>query len=299
MASKLELAATAAVIIYASLAATVFPALTPPTRFLERDFALSAPYVQATCPTWLLVALAVAIPGALFVCVEGVAAWRARSPLRDVAARVGHGAQLLVNAILLTMAVTDTIKCATAYPRPNFFAYCDYAGYRHAISAGNLTAYLAATTAGALGDPARCLSPTAVVRDAQLSFPSGHASVSFASMSVAAYYARRALGVAPGAVVSPSALLAASPLAVAAWVTLSRVRDRFHGTADVLCGAVIGAVIGALAWRQYVAGCEARGEGCEVVRGGEGGRQSVVVYGSGAALTRVDGGPGAAAGPKV
>jgi membrane-associated phospholipid phosphatase len=147
------------------------------------------------------------------------------------------------------MAVTDTLKVATGYPRPNLFAYCDYAGRR----LGNMSAYLAATDPDVLGDVRRCLAPEADVHDAQLSFPSGHASLSFAGMTLTTLFARRALGVRPGAQFSLLALLAASPLILAAWIAVTRVRDRYHNPIDVVAGAVLGALGGRAAWRHLEA----------------------------------------------
>lgn len=136
---------------------------------------------------------------------------------------------------------------------PSHAQYCNYKGYRDAIAGGNLTAYFDATTAGALGSQAFCTAPTKEVRDAQLSFPSGHASISFTAMTVAAMQLRYALGVPAGILVSVESVAAASPLIIAVWIAVTRVRDRFHNTVDVLCGALIGAIVGALVWGNHAA----------------------------------------------
>jgi hypothetical protein len=91
------------------------------------------------------------------------------------------------------------------------------------------------------------------VRDAQLSFPSGHASISFTAMTLAALQLRYALGVPHGVLVSVEAVAAASPLIIAVWISVTRVRDRYHNTVDVLCGALIGAIVGALVWGNHAA----------------------------------------------
>ena len=59
------------------------------------------------------------------------------------------------------------------------------AGYRRGLESGNLTAYLAATAPGSPGDVEHCLAPGDEVEEALLSFPSGHAALSFAGMTCA------------------------------------------------------------------------------------------------------------------
>lgn len=247
-----EAVVTIAIVVYAACMALVAPPLSG-YPILERDPALSFPYVKSTVPTSTLVILAILVPGCLMLLGLTAACVRYKRDARSWATAVGAHALAIAQALLLTMAITDTIKNVTAYPRPNFFAYCDYAGYREAVASGNLTAYNTATTAGGLGSPSRCLGQAHDVEDAQLSFPSGHSSISFAAMSLATLYARHALGVRPGVVASAQALLASAPLALAAWIAITRVRDRYHNTVDVLCGAAIGAAVGWQVWRHLVA----------------------------------------------
>ena len=77
---------------------------------------------------------------------------------------------------------------------------------------------------------AKCASSS---RDAQLSFPSGHSSISFASGSLIALFLRHALGVPRGIFHSLSAFAAGAPLALSTWVALTRIRDRYHNV--VVC----------------------------------------------------------------
>lgn len=78
--------------------------------------------------------------------------------------------------------VTNVMKVMFMEQRPNFFAMCNYAGYADALESGDSSAYNAATSAGAFGDVSKCQADTGHVIEAQLSFPSGHASISSAGM---------------------------------------------------------------------------------------------------------------------
>lgn len=248
-----ELVATAATTVFAGFMALVAPPVTMPF-FLERDPLHSFPYVRpATVPSSMLVALSICVPaGCMLLCITAAVITH-RVAFSAWAKAISYHWLAVAQALLLTVAVTDTIKVATAFPRPNFFAYCNYAGYRDALASGNFSAYNKATAANAIGRISLCQAPEADVHEAQLSFPSGHASISFAGMTLAALFLRHALLVARGAHVTLPALLAASPLILAAWIAITRVRDRFHNTVDVLCGAVIGALGGVIAWQHLVA----------------------------------------------
>lgn len=93
----------------------------------------------------------------------------------------------LAQAIFLTMGSYNAVKSFVGRLRPNFFAACDYKGYGEGLASGNLSAYMAATEAGAVGDAAHCRASADDVHEASLSFPSGHAAMSFAGMTYAAW----------------------------------------------------------------------------------------------------------------
>jgi uncharacterized membrane protein YgcG len=126
---------------------------------------------------------------------------------------------------------------------------------------------MAATVPGAVGDVTYCLAPAADVDEASLSFPSGHAAMSFVGMTYAALAlasiptttaagrcaVKKALGMGVPPSQGPrgvSPWLAASclPLAYAVYVSCTRVTDYKHRPADVVAGAAIG-VASALACR--------------------------------------------------
>lgn len=74
-------------------------------------------------------------------------------------------------ALLLRSLDSRTTLCRVPGRLPSMQALCDYAGYAQAISSGNYTSYLAATSPGAFGDLSKCLAASKPTWKAQRSFP--------------------------------------------------------------------------------------------------------------------------------
>ena len=259
--------------------------------FVERDPSLSYPYLDSTVSNEALAAMSTLLP--LACIVLAVSARVKFSPTRVghapgsvglpgplsedadpksdpvFASRVDAVRALMFEivcycqALALTMGTYNALKSFVGRLRPNFFAACDYKGYKHAMSTGNYTDYLAATTPGAPGDLTHCRAARADVDEASLSFPSGHAGLSFVAMTWstmalirALSVERRYLGKTIGAsstdvfrsssnmapVVSAARAAACLPMAYATYVACTRVVDYKHRPADVIAGALIGAV---------------------------------------------------------
>lgn len=220
------------------------------TVFYERDAALSREHFPSTVPTWLLGVLAAAVP------LAGVAAL---ALARGGGAREAAGAALAVcHALAAAVLATNALKVTIGSKRPNFFALCDYGGYAAAVgthdaASGAWALYANATLAGAPASVAKCRAAAAAVKDGMKSFPSGHASLSFAGLVSLALAARGALRVRAGDFFSPRAVAAAAPAAVAAFVAASRVTDNWHREVDVAVGAAIGTAAAVTAWRHAAA----------------------------------------------
>jgi len=254
--------------------------------FVERDPSLSYPYLDSTVSNGALALISTLLP--LACIVLAVSARVKFSPtrvghapgsvgLRDedgedadpksdpvFASRVDAVRALMFEivcycqALALTMITYNACKSFVGRLRPNFFAACDYKGYRHAMSTGNYTDYLAATTPGAPGDLTHCRAARAAVDEASLSFPSGHASLAFVAMTWSTMALIRALtverhhlGKTVGSsadvfrmsnIVSAARAGACLPMAYAVYVACTRVVDYKHRPADVIAGALIGAV---------------------------------------------------------
>jgi len=213
---------------------------------LERDPALSAPYVKdgdSQVPTLALFALVlIGAPLGMFVFQlilrRGV---RRDHPLYSI----GHGQLVMWQSLMFTLALTSIVKNYAGRPRPNFFELCDYKGFALARQTNNYTAYWAATTPNAVGDPVHCAQQQ-YLGEAYASFPSGHSSLTMAVMLVISQYiwatlpsASSVFTTAPGVRI----ILSCWPVIGAALVAASRTRDNWHNFGDVLAGAIVGALV--------------------------------------------------------
>ena len=189
-------------------------------------------------PAWLLFVLALIIPSvfiptcqrALRVCHErelaDYAAFRALLRLDPLALFLRF-----LTAFGWTMAITFMLKLYCGRLRPNFFASCNYAGYADAINSGDETQYLSETVAGAFGDYGKCEFPNDEWRSAQKSFPSGHASLSFAGLTWMGYYSALVVRACTtrGHVLRELAVVPFAACLVGAFLIAgSRVRDHHH-----------------------------------------------------------------------
>jgi membrane-associated phospholipid phosphatase len=149
--------------------------------------------------------------------------------------------------IAINSAFTNTIKNYVGRHRPNFFALCDYAGF-----VSNRTEYEATTVAGAYGDIRKCKGTPSDIEEGQLSFPSGHASYSFAGLFLATLYLRALFRIPSRVVFSLPSVLSFAPTVLAGYIALTRIRDRYHNPDDVAVGSLIGIVSAWLAWHHFV-----------------------------------------------
>ena len=119
----------------------------------------------------------------------------------------------LIQTLALTLLITEALKVTVARPRPNYFSYC---GYNE-------------TTQKCHGKPKH-------QRDARLSFPSGHSSNSFSSGTWLSLFLT---------IIFPQSqiwwiLLKFIPIAMATFVSATRIIDYMHHVSDVVGGALIG-----------------------------------------------------------
>lgn len=232
-----------------------------PLPFIERDPALSYPKVaHQTVPGGQMIAIMVFVPIAIFIIghssllARAYRAYRQSSKaaaikrLRPALLSFGLVLWSFAQCIALNGAFTNTVKNYVGRQRPNFFALCDYAGY-----SSNMTMYLANTVPGAIGDISKCLAEPKDIEEAQLSFPSGHASYSFAGLFFATLYLRKFLSVPGKSYFNTRSVLVFGPTVIAGWIALTRIRDRYHNTDDVALGSAIGILSACLAWAHYVA----------------------------------------------
>jgi diacylglycerol diphosphate phosphatase/phosphatidate phosphatase len=165
----------------------------------------------------------------------------------------------LLTSLLITALITEILKVLFSRPRPGFFYYCNYQGYRDGIKAGNLTQYYALTDPLRLGNEENCWDKQGK-SDAMKSFPSGHSSTSFSAMSFISFYLlqlcylnhklqERASTNATHSIASwlkpyphfiTVRMLCFIPYIISTWIAVSRVIDYKHSELDVTVGAGIG-----------------------------------------------------------
>jgi membrane-associated phospholipid phosphatase len=231
--------------------------------FIEQDPGLSYPYVDKQhVPSYLLYIISFAIPSIclLFSYVLYFLATRTKttfgssySPdakfkrtkvdIKNIKKYVTISFLGFVSAFLFTRATTNVLKILFGEPRPSFFGICNYQGFRDALNSGNYTEYYNLTRFGQYGDIKNCREENSyMVDDAFMSFPSGHASLTFsgivyASLILFMFKERSQLHYMFAVFVSGGLFTLAS------WVGFTRVEDYMHKSSDVFAGAFIGSVI--------------------------------------------------------
>mmetsp|Transcript_52917 Transcript_52917/g.123867 ORF Transcript_52917/g.123867 Transcript_52917/m.123867 type:complete len:284 (+) Transcript_52917:116-967(+) len=223
---KPELIYTSVLLAYAGVLDLWKPSI--PRFFIQQDPSISNPYQSSTVNTPLLGLLACVLP----VCVASAMrmyGFFGSAPQEPILLALG-----LVH--VTQWAVTCTLKGLVGRLRPNFFALCNYCGYREALKSGDFTEYNTCAPAGVPGSYDKCLESLAAGR---VSFPSGHSSTAFAGLGfvglLMAAAARRA-----GSPPMVQVLAAAPAFCMAAWIATTRVQDSWHFESDILAGSIIG-----------------------------------------------------------
>lgn len=137
---------------------------------------------------------------------------------------------ILLPACTLLMAVgfnegaTKMIKFWVQRRRPNFFALCDYS--RQANT---------------------CTAEYSKVLEAQLSFPSGHTSLSFCTMTILVLYflpqPRSGLHYSNSLVALMRVLVSFTPWIYSTVVSVSRIVEYWHHPSDIVAGCIVGITV--------------------------------------------------------
>ena len=200
---------------------------------------------NVSVPTWTLPFLGVFLPLGI---IASVAAFTGSSWLEIRRACAG-----LCVSVSLGWAITNLLKVSIGGYRPDFLYRC--------WPDGNVAW-------ASPGVPACVPTNPRDVLEGRKSFPSGHSSMSFSGLGFAALYATAKLGVFSPYDYSMSGthpkdratmlriVCAWWPLALATWVAVSRWRDYWHHSEDVICGSALGLLTSYVAWmvKQPLAG---------------------------------------------
>ena len=254
-----ELLVTLILLLIGFSASSTKPSTTP---FVERDPSLSQPSSVNgdAVPTSLLILYAVLFPALLassYLTLQWI-----RTDKKDRARLLRRSIWIALSfaqAFGVALAATNVLKNAVARQRPSFFAMVNYAGYADAIptpqSSSQWATYFSKTSStdhesNYFGSLVKVGSnvPQRIIDDAQRSFPSGHSSLSFAGLTWLAGFIRYSFKVKAGDFFSVRAAMSCLPLILAAYIAVSRVRDRKHNVDDVSIGSMIGALGAILAW---------------------------------------------------
>eukprot|EP00939_MAST-03C_sp_MAST-3C-sp1_P001854 g1854.t1 len=239
---------------------------------LEQDPTISLSYVSdadAQVPTAELFYWSAILP-IVFIFVVDMVLLRMILPYRE---RRPTGLLLtwFMFTIALAMAMTVIVKVYVGRPRPNFFALCDYMGYREIADGNNDTALQAFLDNTIPLRKANTDMYCEADKDdwnpkAWTSFPSGHSSISAAGLGFLACYCSSTVKyfLEPDAkigdtvrqimVILFSTILPFICLSGALLVASTRVTDHWHHPSDVAAGTILGAVCVAFAAGEYFFG---------------------------------------------
>ena len=147
----------------------------------------------------------------------------------------------VVQAAMLAMCVTDPMKNYAGRLRPDYVSRLEEVLHfnPHNFTQADLTA--------------ACDSTVSKVMDGRRSFPSGHASLTWAGWTVVALfvYVKVFNGERRMGITFVNLLCVAVNLVVPAWVAISRTRDYRHNFGDVLAGSAIGVFAGFVCFVQH------------------------------------------------
>jgi phosphatidate phosphatase len=151
-----------------------------------------------------------------------------------------HALSLFILGIGLTLLVTEIGKRWVGRLRPHFMDVCkpDFTKFTCLTTTGFNQVYNYIDTSS----PSFCTGDAALVKEARLSFPSGHSSFAWYTMIFLIVYLEARLNLTRFRFIKPMIQITAF---IAAYVTMvSRVSDYHHRGSDVIGGTVIGVVIG-------------------------------------------------------
>ncbi|XP_022733615.1 lipid phosphate phosphatase 2-like isoform X2 [Durio zibethinus] len=200
----------------------------PFRRFVGKDMMtdLKYPMKANTVPVWAVPMYSVLLPICVFLFV-----YHRRKDVYDL----HHSVLGLLFAVLLTAVITDAIKDAVGRPRPDFFWRCFPDGKDVYDRWGNVV----------------CHGNRADIKEGHKSFPSGHASWSFAGLGYLSLYLSGKVKVFDRKGHVAKLCFVILPLLTASLVAISRVDDYWHHWNDVFAGGFLGLVVAAFCYRQF------------------------------------------------
>ncbi|XP_043702842.1 putative lipid phosphate phosphatase 3, chloroplastic [Telopea speciosissima] len=196
-------------------------------HFVGKDMisGLKYPLKDVTVPVWVVPIYAVLLPIAIFL-----AFYFRRRDVYDL----HHGVLGISFSILLAAAITEAIKNAIGWPRPDFFWRCFPDGKEVYDNLGNVV----------------CHGKAKVVREGYKSFPSGHTSWSFAGLGFLSLYLSGKIKAFDCMGHVAKICIVFLPLLLASLVGISLMDDYQHNWQDVFAGALLGLTVATFCYLQ-------------------------------------------------
>ncbi|CAM6035027.1 unnamed protein product [Sphagnum compactum] len=148
---------------------------------------------------------------------------------------VHHSILGLLTAVALTAVITDALKDGLGFPRPDFYARC-----------------FGSVTATPVNNNVACTGSPSQIKEGYKSFPSGHASWSFAGLGYLALYIAGKLGTffdRRGHTVKLLPVIL--PLLLATFIAVTRVDNYWHHWFDGFAGGLLGLFVAYFCYRQH------------------------------------------------
>ncbi|URE46608.1 Lipid phosphate phosphatase [Musa troglodytarum] len=195
-----------------------FYVVDPFDRFVGKDTMadLKYPLKSTTVPFWAVPIIAVLLP-----CLVFVAIYFRRRDVYDL----HHAILGILYSVLVSGMLTDAVKDAVGRPRPDFFWRCFPVGKEVSDT----------VTTRAIGHGRK-----GMIKDGHKSFPSGHASWSFAGLGFFSWYLAGKIQAFDRRGHIAKLCLVFLPLLVACMVSISLVNDYLHHRGDVFAGGLLG-----------------------------------------------------------
>ncbi|KAJ4961676.1 hypothetical protein NE237_021586 [Protea cynaroides] len=196
-------------------------------RFVGKDMMsdLKYPLKDITVPAWAVPIYAGLLPITIFI-----AFYFRRRDVYDL----HHGILGLLFSMLLTAVITEAIKNAAGRPRPDFFWRCFPDGKEVYDSLGKVV----------------CHGKAGHIKEGYKSFPSGHASGSFAGLGFLSWYLSGKIKAFNCRCHMAKLCIVFLPLLVASLVGISVVDDYQHHWQDVFAGGLLGLTMATFCYLQ-------------------------------------------------
>jgi len=181
-----------------------------------------------TVPAWMVPLIATAVPLLVILAI---------ATLHRLPRLESHNVVLgLFSSVLITACITNLVKLGVGRPRPNFAARCWPNGQPMKF--------------GGEGVPV-CAADAIDPGEGRKSFPSGHTSWSTSGMAYLSFWLAGHLRCFDGSGHPLRLVVAGLPIAISAWIGITRLQDYWHHVEDVAAGFLLGLGFAYLSYRMH------------------------------------------------